>query len=353
MISAQLIEKFFRNECTSDERELVCAYLKDHPEAVNDFLSVEMWEEFQTSQILDREISERIHANVHHRLFHRRRIVKRIVKLGVAASLILCFGLAWMGGWFKNHHSVTDTSAPATVSTFSWIESRNTSKSDSVIKLSDGTVAIMKSGSSIRYREPFIWNNRRDVTMEGSVSFHVAKNKLKPFTVFAGDIATTALGTFFTVDYRPGRKTIIVTLKEGKVVVRSSDTLHKKLEKDYFLMPGDQLFYNRETLVANLIHSQEKNVLVKAGNIKVQYNENKKPDWYTFNGTKLSEVFDQLSEYYQVDIYYYPSDVRDKYFAARMERTDSLDSILNDIALLYHLTINKKNGGYLIKKKIQ
>lgn len=353
MVSAQLIEKFFRNECTSDERELVWTYLKDHPEVVNDFLSEEMWEEFQTSQMLDQEISERIQANVHQRLFHRRRIGRRIVKAGVAASLILCFGLAWMSGWFKNDQFVKESTAPATVNSFSWIERINTSKKDSVIKLADGTVAIMKSESRIRYREPFIWNNRRDVITEGVVSFHVAKNKLKPFTVFTGDIATTALGTFFTVDYRTKRNTIIVTLNEGKVVVRSSDTLHKKLEKDYFLMPGDQLLYNRENAMATLIRNKEKNVLVKAGNLKVLNNDNKKPDWYTFNGTKLSEVFDQLSEYYQVDIYYYPSDVRDKYFAARIEKTDSLDSILNDIALLNHLTINKENGGYLIKKKIQ
>lgn len=352
MISAQLIEKFFRNECTGDERELVYTYLKEHPEVVNDFLSADMWKQFQTSQILDGETSERIHAGVHHTLFRRRRIVSGIVKLGIAASLILCFGLTWMGGWFKNDHPVTGSAAPATVSSFSWIEKKNTSKKDSVIRLADGTTATMKSGSSIRYREPFIWNNRRDVLMEGSVSFHVAKNKLKPFTVFSGDIATTALGTFFTVDYRAEKKTIIVTLNEGKVVVRSSDTLHKKMKEDYFLEPGDRLLYNTETTVANLVRSPEKNVLVKAGNVKVQHIETQKPDWYTFNGTKLSDVFDQLSEYYQVDIYYYPSDVRDKYFAARMEKTDSLESILEDIALLNRLTINKKNGGYIIKKKI-
>jgi len=353
MISAQLIEKFFRNECTSEERQLVWAYLKEHHEVVNDFLSEEGWEEFQISQTLDREISERIHASVHRRLFHRRRMMRRIVKMGVAASLLLCFGLAWMSGWFKNDQLVKNSTAPVTVSAVSWIERINTSKKDSIIKLADGTVATMKPESRIRYREPLDWNNRRDVITAGVVSFHVAKNKTKPFTVFTGDIATTALGTIFSVDYRAERKTIIVTLNEGKVVVRSSDTLHKKLKKEYFLTPGDQLLYNRETTVASLISSQEKNVLVKAGNLKVRNNENQKPDWYTFNGTKLSEVFDQLSEYYQVDIYYYPSDIKDKYFAARMEKTDSLDTILNDIALLNHLTINKKNGSYLIKKKIQ
>ena len=351
MISAQLIEKFLRNECTSDEKQLVWTYLKDHPEVVNDFLNVERWEEFQNSQILDGEISERIHASVHHTLFHRRRIVRRIVKLGIAASLVLCLGLVWMSGWFKNDQLVTNSKAPATANSFSWVERMNTSKTDSVIKLADGTVAIMKSESRIRYREPFIWNDRRDLLMEGVVSFHVAKNESKPFTVFTGDIATTALGTIFTVDYLAEKKEIIVSLNEGKVVVRSSGTLHKKLKKDYFLEPGDRLLYNMETTVARVIRSQEKNVLVKAGNPKVQYDQKQKPDWYTFNGTKLSEVFIQLSAYYNTPIYYVPAEVKDMYYTGRIEKQDSLSNILHDIALLNQLTLSQTNNTFILKRK--
>ena len=351
MISSQLIEKFFRNECTAEEGQLVWAYLKDHPEVLNEFLSEEEWEQFQTSQFLDGEISERIHAGVHDSLFHRRRMVRRIVKLGIAASLILCIGLAWLDGWFKNDHLAKNSRASVTESSFSWIERINNSKMDSVVILADGTVATMKPRSKIRYHEPFNWNNKRDVLMEGLVSFHVAKDKTKPFTVFTGDIATTALGTVFTVDYRAEKKTIMVTLTEGKVVVHSSDTLDKKLKKDYFLMPGDQLMYNKETTVANLIHGQERDALVKAGNLKVRYNQNQKPDWYTFNATKLSDVFDQLSAYYNVPIYYYPAEVKDMYYTSRIEKQDSLSSILRDIALLNHLTVSQTNDTFTLKRK--
>jgi ferric-dicitrate binding protein FerR (iron transport regulator) len=209
----------------------------------------------------------------------------------------------------------------------------------------------MKAKSKIQYREPFNWNNKRDVLMEGVVSFHVAKDKTKPFTVFTGDIATTALGTFFIVDHRAESKTITVTLNEGKVVVRSSDSIHKKLKKDYFLVPGDQLLYNRETTVASLIRGQEKNVLVKAGNLKVRYTQNQKPDWYTFNATKLSDVFDQLSAYYNVPIYYYPAEVKDMYYTGRIEKEDSLSNILRDIALLNHLTVSRTNDTFTLKRK--
>lgn len=329
---------------------MVWTWLKDHPEVLNEYLSEDMWSAFQTSPSLDSEISERIRAGVQYKLFHRRRKLRRLVTLSIAASLILCIGFAWMSGWFKKDKQVTASNAPATVSSFSWIERTNTSKMDSVIKLADGTEIIMKPASSIRYRAPFVWNNRREVFTEGVVAFRVAKDKSKPFTVFAGDLATTALGTSFTVDYRAERKTIIIILNEGKVVVRSSDTLHKKLKKDYFLTPGDRLLYNSETTVASLIPGEEKNVLVKAGHSTEKYNQQQKPDWYTFNGTKLSEVFDQLSAYYNAPIYYYPAEVKDMYYTGRMEKQDSLSSILRDIALLNHLTVVRTNDTFTLKR---
>jgi hypothetical protein len=62
-------------------------------------------------------------------------------------------------------------------------------------------------------------------------------------------------------------------------------------------------------------------------------------------------VFDQLSVYYQVDIYYYPSDVQNKYFSGKMRKTDTLESILNDIGLLNQLKIEKKEEHYIVSKQ--
>ena len=349
-ISIQLIEKFFRNECSVVEREQVLNYLKEHPEALNEFISEEEWEQFQTFQSLEEDVDERIQTGVHHTIFRRRRITGRIIKFGVAASLILFVGLAWMNGWFEAKQVVTNKKEAAIASVYTWTEKLNNSNKDSSTKLIDGTVAIMKPNSRIRYREPFVWENKREVFMQGIVSFHVAKDKSKPFTVFSGDIATTALGTLFTIDYRTEEKTITVKLDEGKVVIRSSDSVRKKII-DYFLLPGDKLFYNKETMLVSLIRNQDKNVLVRAGTPELHYNENRKPDWYEFNGTKLSEVFDQLSAYYNAPIYYYPADVKNRYYTGRMEKTDSLADILRDIALLNDLTVSKKNNTFTLKRK--
>ena len=41
--------------------------------------------------------------------------------------------------------------------------------------------------------------DKREIFLKGEAKFIVAKNKKKPFTVYTGMLATTALGTIFTV----------------------------------------------------------------------------------------------------------------------------------------------------------
>jgi ferric-dicitrate binding protein FerR (iron transport regulator) len=76
-----------------------------------------------------------------------------------------------------------------------------------------------------------------------------------------------------------------------------------------------------------------------------------KPEWYMFGGQSLAEVFDQLSDYYGTQINYFPADVENHYFTGKFSKTDSLEDILNDIALLHNLTLSKKEGMYVFRKR--
>ena len=52
-----------------------------------------------------------------------------------------------------------------------------------------------------------------------------------------------------------------------------------------------------------------------------------------------------------MEIYYYPEEMKNRYYSGKIERMDSLETILNDIALLNRFTITKKDGAYFIRKK--
>ena len=192
----------------------------------------------------------------------------------------------------------------------------------------------------------FIWR--------GQALFKVTKDKNKPFTVFSNDLATTALGTSFTVKSFNKSNVISVLLHEGKVVVRSADSVMKKMDKGFFLLPGDQLIYNKTTAIASVHHSGvEERERIETISAVERKKAIKKPYWYKFDGLPLDQVFEQLNVYYQIEVHYSPSDIRNMFFTGRIDKADSLENILNDIALLNNLTINKKNGSYFIKKKNQ
>jgi hypothetical protein len=75
------------------------------------------------------------------------------------------------------------------------------------------------------------------------------------------------------------------------------------------------------------------------------------PDWYMFNNQSLAQVFDQLSEMYDVKIQYKESDLKGLYFIARFDKADSLEEIMNDIALLNGLSIHRQENTYIVQKK--
>ena len=74
-------------------------------------------------------------------------------------------------------------------------------------------------------------------------------------------------------------------------------------------------------------------------------------NWYMFENQGLADVLDQLSIIYNVEIQYSSGDLHNKFFIGRLDKYDSLEDIINDIALLNHLSVAKREGCYVIRKR--
>jgi ferric-dicitrate binding protein FerR (iron transport regulator) len=111
--------------------------------------------------------------------------------------------------------------------------------------------------SEVVYQDRFTGNGR-DITLKGNADFNVTKDKTKSFTVYSFDLATTVLGTRFTVSAFENEKDMRVRSQEGKVRVRSTAFLHAKLNSDYYLQPGDELIYNRSNYTVKVSSSRQK-----------------------------------------------------------------------------------------------
>jgi hypothetical protein len=68
----------------------------------------------------------------------------------------------------------------------------------------------------------------RSVKLVGKAFFQVAKDAKRPFTVYSGDISTTAIGTRFIVRSFESENNISVRLEEGKVVINTQIESIKK-----------------------------------------------------------------------------------------------------------------------------
>ncbi len=222
----------------------------------------------------------------------------------------------------------------------------NTTPSNIQVVLADKSVITIYPSSSISYYETFA-ATQRNISLTGKAFFKVAKDKTKPFTVYAGGIATTALGTQFTVSTLVKNK-VEVKLFEGKVVVKSVDKNTYAIN-DVYLLPGQMATAIKHTQNFVLNTFNDNNTIGKnnlATNQKINNNEAS----LVFSNEPLENVIEKLSKQYNTKINYTKSQIIGLYFSGSVLKTDSLKTILNIIANMNGLVYEEVEGKIFIKK---
>lgn len=339
MMQRELIEKYFSNECSDDERRQVLEYFRDNPGEWDRYMNEADWESFESDGEVPPELSARMHDAVMPK--RRRRVVMRVAAAVVVILVVGVTGSLWTP---KARYVVQELVRTGMK------ERKNDTDQQLTFQLDDGTFVTLAARSSIKYPDPFI---KREVYVDGKVTFMVEKDEdhFLPFIVYADRLATTVLGTVFVVEAAQQSNVVKVMLLEGKVQVSPAYSVNGKWNGKEVLYPGDEFLYNKGTMIAHVKRKEVKEEMVRAAYVKQEGVHVRRPDSYTFGAAPLSEVFDQLSNYYQVEIYYYPSEVDNFYYSGTMRKTDKLETILNDIAKLDQLTIEKDHDRYVIRKE--
>jgi len=159
----------------------------------------------------------------------------------------------------------------------------------------------------------------------------VAKDKTKPFTVYSGGLATTALGTQFKITSLPNTNETVVALYEGRVVVKAVGKALKS-KRNYYLYPGDELTYHKLTAAFDLSRKQAKTTQ--------QQNQ-----LLVFDKVSLADVFDQLASTYNVHIQYANADFEKVYYIGSFDQTDSIQHILENITKVNGLKLIRSNDN--------
>ncbi|SEK36617.1 FecR family protein [Parapedobacter koreensis] len=205
-ITPALLEKYYRGQCTADEKLAIEQWQQSSeigpevtlpPEIDKRALKQQLWAPLAT----DLEKARRLKRSANARIFWR-----------VAACITLLAGLAI--GYSSLNRKTGPYQNRASNDTYKTIRTEKGQKAS--ITLPDGTIIKLNNQSELRYPEPFA-DTCRLVYLSGEAYFDVAKDPAKPFVIHTPTTRTCVLGTEFNLKAYPNEQ-VVLAVVEGKVV---------------------------------------------------------------------------------------------------------------------------------------
>ncbi len=343
-----LIEKFKTGNASLEEQQILMELLSSNELELKELMENEFYknienDSFELSAVKSEAIFKKIlvHSEIVKEIdTTRSNVIRTSFNLRqwiAAASIIAIIAIGTL--YFSKSDKQEGTSVKLNSIQPSLKEMNNNSKNALAINLPDGSTVTLAPNSSISYYHPF--KNTRDINLNGEAIFKVAKDNSMPFSVFANNIVTTALGTIFKVS--GSTNTVKVELLEGRVVVRARNTSF--VMKETYLQPGEQLSINK-TMGTYAISYKTKAIKQKSEDKVVSNTSN-----LSFNKTPLSEVITSIGNQYKLLIQYNKSDVQKLSFTGTFTKSDSLETILSIICNTNDLVYQIDKGIVIISKQ--
>ena len=176
--------------------------------------------------------------------------------------------------------------------------------------LSDGTKVFLNADSELKYPVEFS-DGKRIVDLKGEAYFEVHKDSLRPFIVRMNGAEVTVLGTSFNVNTYGDDGQIYTTLVNGSVRVSSM-----KNKQEEILKPGMQ----------SVMNVQSGLLTVRKVDVEpyVAWREGR----FVFRAMTLDLIMRQLQRWYDFEVFYQSSELKDYEFRGVIKRDMDLDKVL-------------------------
>ena len=202
------------------------------------------------------------------------------------------------------------------------------------VRLSDGTVVYLNSGSKLVFPAEFK-GTTREVYLKGEGYFEVEKNQSKPFIVRTEHLDIKVLGTKFNVSAYSDDQTVSAVLVEGSVHVFQKNSLFHNAE--FQLQPGEGCFYSKrspDTEVKKV--DVDDFILWKDG-------------LYQFHNQPLRQIVERVMRYYNISVDIENEKLAGTIISGKLVLTDESDDIINYLAKTLEVKyLKKEKSKYML-----
>ena len=196
------------------------------------------------------------------------------------------------------------------------------------LKLSDGTVVYLNSGSKLKYPEVFK-GKERNVMLDGEAYFEVARDEKHPFKVTVRNVEVEVLGTSFNINAYPERKEIQTTLAQGKVNVTNG-------KKQVVLTPGEQAICTDGD--------------IRVREVDVREFISWKNGLFMFNRMTLTEIMMQMERWYGLHIVFFSPDIEKYTFTGVIDKNLPAEETFKVIEKVVDVRFTLKDKNVVITK---
>lgn len=199
------------------------------------------------------------------------------------------------------------------------------------ITLTDGSVVMLNSGSSLRFPVRFS-KEQREVELSGEAYFKVAPRENQAFIVRTGTTTTRVLGTSFNVMAYENERNTEITLVEGIVEVEAGG----KTER---LTPGFQIASNNSSLLTSKRKVDTEHIISWTSGI------------LRFDDIPLEQLVIRLERWYDISFEFKQEELKQKLFTGGFRKYEDLGKVLDMIEKVNDVSFKVKDTIVTINNK--
>lgn len=322
-IDYELLIRFYKKDCSEEERQLVMKWVNRSPENAEQFFK---WEELYHLGRMPEHENDILLRKSEKKLMERLRAEERMARSYVSvhrwvryvAVVIVVCALLGVLGWYwtaeQNQWLVAATGRGETLE----------------LVLPDSSRVWLNENTELKYPMKFA-DNERTLFLSGEAYFEVTKNKHQPFTVHGLTMDVQVLGTKFNFRNAVGNHLAEASLIEGEVKVKG----HKG-EGLITLSPGQKV-------TLNSLNCQMK-VLETDVQLDAVWHDNLIP----FKNADLFKIAQVLETLYGMEVILSPNINHKATYSGFIRRKDSVEDVLNILKGTMHLQYKINNGTIFI-----